>query len=578
LNWNARPIDEARVFALRKEYGLSRIAAILVSRLDLVEARSIRRFLNPKLTHLSSPFLIPNIDRAAERLIEAVMHHQSVFILGDYDVDGVTSTALAYDVLKELGLDPGFSVPKRTDDGYGMSLGLVKEKVCSGATAFDLVLALDCGSNDYDSVEFLAAQGVDVIVVDHHQIRRAPHPRMLLVNPHVSEEEGTSGKNLCSVALTFKLMQGMLSLMRDRNLLAPEVERIAMKDYLDLVTLGTLTDLVPLTGDNRIMVRYGLHLMGKSRHLGLQALMDVCSLPYGSELDTADVSYKIGPRLNAGGRMADATLSVNLLIGKNFNSCIKYAHELDLLNQNRQVTERSIYEQATQYLSLRTVKDAVVLYDPEWHTGVLGIVSSRLARQYHMPSVVLGSEGGYARGSARSVEHINIIEVLKRCDHLLESWGGHPMAAGISLRPENLEAFRDCFAAAITEIGGEQTLPKGNRDHIEVDAWIQNTDITPSFLEELRCLGPFGIANPEPILGMRNAHLASKVSRFGTDHFKCWVTLGGMDYDLMCLGWGFPSRIPENRHPLDLIFTLKWHQWKGRGYPQATLIDWKYSS
>jgi single-stranded-DNA-specific exonuclease len=577
LSWATRQIDEDAVGNLIKELGLSRIAAILVSRLNLADSKSIKRFLNPKLSHLASPGSLPNLEQAADRLIQAILEKESVFVLGDYDVDGVTSTALCVGVLRELGLNPVFSVPKRTDDGYGLSPGIVREKVLCHEASYQLVLALDCGSNDHESVQSLKSSGIDVVVIDHHQLRGEPHPHVILVNPHLLAEDPSGCKTLCSVALTFKLMQGLLNRMRERGLMRGVVERIAMKDYLDLVTLGTLTDLVPLTGDNRIIVRYGLHLMGKSKHLGLQALMDVCSLHYGSDLDASDVSFKLGPRINAGGRMSDATISVNLLTSSNFNACVKYAHELDLLNQNRQSTERSIYEQAISYLSRRSIKGSVVLYDPDWHTGVVGIVSSRIARQYKIPVVVLGSEGDMARGSVRSVEEVNIIAILEQCSSLLESWGGHPMAAGISLRPENVEAFRESFEQAILDFQKTSEFKPVASEGFQVDAWIQASDINPFFLDELRSMGPFGVANPEPVLGMRTANLASKVSRFGIDNFKCWVSLPGMDYDLMCLGWGFPSRIPESRYPLDLVFTLKWHEWKGRGYPQATVLDWRYS-
>ena len=577
MSWRNKPVDRVRVDFLMKNVDLSRLTAIFISRMPMKDIRTIKRFLNPKLTYLADPDEIANLDRAVERLIRAIENNERVFVLGDYDVDGVTSTAVFVDILRELGIDPDFAVPKRSEDGYGLSLNVVNDKVLGNGERYDLVVALDCGSNDHDSIDNLVANGIDVIVVDHHQIQERVHPKVILVNPHHEPNENQDSRLLCSVGLTFKLMQGLLGQLREKRM--QRAFTVSLKEYLDLVALGTLSDLVPLVGDNRIMVSHGLHRIGKSKHPGLQALMDVCSLPYGKDMDAVDVSFKLGPRLNAGGRMSDATISVNLLLSKSFSTCFKYAHELDALNQDRQSTERLIYEQAISYLSRRrNPKEAVVLYDPEWHTGVVGVVSNRIVRNYQVPVVVLGAEGGLAKGSARSIEAVDINVALGECSDFLESWGGHPMAAGLSLRPENLEDFREAFAKAVSRQLAERKTQAEGTDLIEIDGWITASDITYDFMTELKLLGPFGTSNPEPVWAMKGAQLASKVSRFGSDSFKCWVSLTGVDYDLMCLGWEFPARIPESRRPLDLVFNLKWHEWKGRGYPQATLLDWRYST
>ena len=575
LSWHNKPSDNDRVEFLMRNFDLSRLTATFISRMGMEDLRSIKHFLNPKLTYLSNPFEITNLGRAVERLIRAIEQSEQIFVIGDYDVDGVTSTAVFVDVFRSLGADPDYMVPKRIDDGYGLSLNVVNDRVLGNGHRYDLVVALDCGSNEYESLDNLISNGVDVIVVDHHQIQDQLHPGMILVNPHSESGEKEQSKLLCSVGLTFKLIQGLLGKLQAKGM--QKAFSIALKDYLDLVALGTLSDLVPLVGDNRILVSHGLKRMGKSKHPGLQALMDVCSLTYGVDVDVVDVSFKLGPRLNAGGRMSDATISVNLLLSKSFSTCFKYAHELDALNQDRQSTERLIYDQAISYLSKRPFKDAVVLYDPEWHTGVVGVVSSRIVRNYNVPVVVLGSEGGFARGSVRSVEGVDINQALNECSDYLESWGGHPMAAGLCLQPKNLEGFRESFTQAVSRQMREWKQPDQALEILEIDAWIEASDITYDFMSELKMLGPFGVRNPEPVWAMKGAQLTSKVTRFGTDNFKFWVSLTGVDYDLMGLGWGFPSRIPESRHPLDLVFNLKWHEWKGRGYPQATILDWRYA-
>lgn len=577
MSWVSKPLDEEKVVTLSTDHGIPEVIASLVSRLDLEGGRQIKRFLHPKLTHLNSPFTINRMDDAVNRLIQAIEAKERVFAFGDYDVDGVTSTALFVDVMRSLGVDVVFAVPRRSDDGYGLNPSVLEERVLRSDPGFDLVVTLDCGSNDFETLEILSSKEIDVLVIDHHQIRGDVQKNALIVNPHLEKDAENPGKLLCSVALTFKLMQGLLMRLRAQGM--EEADSLSLKDYLDLVALGTLTDLVPLIGENRILVSHGLQRMGKSKHTGLQALMDVCSLPYGKAMDVTDVSFKLGPRINAGGRMGDATVSVNLLLSKSFNESAKIAHELDLLNQNRQSTEREIYDQVLTYLSRYPLNKAIILYDSDWHTGVVGIVSSRLARQYRMPAVVLGSEdSGIARGSVRSVEPINIVKALESCDHLLENWGGHPMAAGLSLKPENLEDFRSCFEKAVACQLEEEKLDCQDSKCTEIDVWIEAKDIDHKLLFALKSLGPFGICNPEPLLAMKRAELASKVSRFGVDNFKFWVSLNNVEFDLMCLGWGFPSRIPEGKRPIDLVFNLKWHEWKGRGYPQATIIDWRYSA
>ncbi|MEQ9823586.1 MAG: single-stranded-DNA-specific exonuclease RecJ [Puniceicoccaceae bacterium] len=577
MSWTLKAFDNERAELLMKEFGLSRTTAVLLARRQTASLKTVKRFLQPRLSQLASPFSIPGVEKAVQRLIQAIQKQERVFVLGDYDVDGVTSTALFVNVMRELGLEPHHSVPKRSDDGVGLSLGLVQSRLLHDKADFDLVVTLDCGSNDRESIEALREHGLDVLIIDHHQVRSTVHPEAIIVNPHLYPDEAQEAIMLCTVALTFKLMQALLMRLRSSGHTAADA--LSLKDQLDLVALGTVTDLVPLTGENRVLVSHGLHRMSKSKNMGLQALMDVCGLPYGQDLDVSDVSFKIGPRINAGGRMADATTSVNLLTCQQYSACVKFAHELDSLNQDRQSTEREMHEQAISYLSRKSPHESVVLYDSQWHSGVVGIVASRIARQFGVPTVVLGLEGDLARGSARSIEGVNIIDALAQCEDYLESWGGHPMAAGLSVRPENLDVFRRTFSKAITvqvDPSGEQCQPVEPMS-VEVDAWVQAADLTLPFMAELRRLGPFGVGNPDPVLAMRGAQLASRVSRFGADNFKCWVSLWGMDYDLMCLGWGFPSRIPESRYPLDILFHLKWHEWKGRGYPQATLIDWRYS-
>jgi single-stranded-DNA-specific exonuclease len=484
-------------------------------------------------------------------------------------VDGVTSTALLVAVLRHFGLNPRFVVPRRSEDGYGLSRSAIDRALEQGRPG--LFVALDCGTNSHDEVAYLLGQGIDVVVIDHHRSKDRPLGRGVLVNPHAGENGDGSGggHNLCTVGLVFKVLHGLLKRLRAEN--HPAALRIKLRDYLDLVALGTVADLVPLVGENRIMARHGLRILQETARPGLRALMEVAGVRPGQEISPVDVSFRLGPRINASGRLADAALSVELLLSNDIRFCFETAHQLDLFNRERQDIERQITEDAERIIETTFMaRQGIVLFDESWHPGVVGIVAGRVTRKYNRPCIVLGNEGDLAKGSGRSVHGINLVEVLGGCCEHLTAWGGHPMAVGISLAKDRLDAFRGSFDEAVrAHAGGDIAEAR-----IDIAAWLEPEQIREEFMEELVGLHPFGQGNPEPVFGLRGVLLPSQPQVFKDQHFR----FGFEDRRgrrLHGVAWKMAKRIPPAGVPLDLAVELTWNHYNDRKLLQLALIDWK---
>ena len=558
MRWIHTPLPAADIEALSRRDGVSLVLAELLLRAGLGESGAAEEFLRPLLAGIGDPFLLRNLEAAAARLGAAIERREQIIVLGDYDVDGVTSTALMVSVLRRFGLEPRFVVPRRAEDGYGLSRSAIDRALEQGRPG--LFIALDCGTNSHDEVAFLRAQGIDVIVVDHHRSKERALGEGILINPHVaSEEDGSDAarRNFCTVGLVFKLMHGLLKRLRAAQ--NPIAQNIRLRDYLDLVALGTLADLVPLTGENRIFAHYGLRLMRETRRPGLRALMDVSGLKPGQEIMAVDVSYRIGPRINASGRLADAALSVELLVSEDARFCLETARQLDVFNRERQDIERQITEEAERLVETRfSAERGILLFDENWHPGVVGIVAGRVSRKYHRPCIVLGNEGEFAKGSGRSVEGVNLVEVLATCGEDLESWGGHPMAVGVSIAKAKIDGFRERFAEA----------------RITVAAWLQPGQIGEELMAELDALHPFGQGNPEPVFGMTGVTLRQRPEVFKEHHFR-FALDGGKGRRLSGVAWKMAPRLPPTGELLDLAVELHWNHFNGRKLLQLQLIDWR---
>lgn len=568
MRWTYKLLPADEVGALSRRAGVSPVLAELLLRLGLSDADAVGRFLHPTLSELADPFLLTNVEPAATRLRQAIAQREEIVVLGDYDVDGVTSTALLVSILRRFGINPRFVVPRRAEDGYGLSRSAIDRALEQGRP--QLFIALDCGTNSHDEVAFLQAQGVDVIVIDHHRSKERPLTQGLLVNPHVNEVPNDGAwHNLCTVGLVFKLMHGLLKQYRAEN--HPVAYRIKLRDYLDLVALGTVADLVPLQGENRIMARHGLRILQQTHRPGLRALMHVAGVKPTQEIMPVDVSFRLGPRINASGRLADAALSVELMLNDDESFCEETALQLDAFNRERQDIERQITEQAERLVEEQYASaPGIVLYGDTWHPGVVGIVAGRVSRKYNRPCIVLGNEGELAKGSGRSVDGVNLVEVLSTCSEHLKSWGGHPMAVGIAIGKAQIETFRTQFSEAVRQhVGGDIAEQKLN-----IAAWLLPEQIRDRLMEELEALHPFGQGNPEPVFGVRGVVLRQSPEVFKEHHFRFCME-DGHGRRLHGVAWKMAHRLPPAGVPLDFAVELAWNYFNDRKFLQLELIDWR---
>ena len=570
MRWIHTPLPAAEVEEFGRRLEVSPVLAELLLRNGLKETATATRFLRPALAELQDPFLLVNLAAAVARLQRAIARQETLVVLGDYDVDGVSSTAFLVSVLRRFGLDPRFVVPRRLEEGYGLSRGAIDRALEAGKP--DLFIALDCGTNSHEELAYLQAQGVDAIVIDHHRSKEKPLGEGILINPHVHDgPEDAPWHNLCTVGLVFKLVHGLLKQLRAEN--HPVAFRVHLKEYLDLVAMGTVADLVPLIGENRILSRHGLQILQHTRRRGLRALMDVSGLKPGQEIQPVDISFRLGPRINASGRLADAALSVELILSEDAAFCVDAARQLDGFNRERQEIERQITEAAERMVEEHyTEAHGLVLFAEEWHPGVVGIVASRVTRKYHRPCIVLGHENGFAKGSGRSIYGLNLVEMLGSSADLLTSWGGHPMAVGVSLPRENLEAFRARFSEAVRSWQCGQMAEPG----LEIACWLDLEQVREQLLDELEVLHPFGQGNPEPVFGLRGVRFRQRPEVFKEQHFRFQLedARGRRVYGV---AWKQAQRVPPVGAPVDLAVQVAWNVHNDRKLLQMELLDWRPS-
>jgi single-stranded-DNA-specific exonuclease len=570
MRWIHHPPAAAEVSALVAALGVSPVLAELLLRADQRDPEAAAAFLRPALARLGDPFLLKNLGRATARLRRALAAREQIVVLGDYDVDGVSSTALLVSILRRFGASPRFVVPRRMEDGYGLSRSAIDRALEPGRP--DLFIALDCGTNSIEEVAHLRSLGIDVIVVDHHRSKEKPLEDGILINPHAHDLPGDEAwRQLCTVGLVFKLVHGLVKELRAEN--HPEAHAVKLRDYLDLVALGTVADLVPLREENRILASVGLRTLQEAARPGLRALMDVAGVRPGQDIMPVDISFRLGPRINASGRLADAALSVELILSQDQRFCRETARQLDSFNRERQDIERGITEEAERAIEADQLDRAgIVLYADGWHPGVVGIVAGRVTRKYHRPCIVLGNEGALAKGSGRSVDGINLVEVLGGCADLLSSWGGHPMAVGVAVEKAKLEAFRVRFAEGVRAwTGGRVVEPE-----LELSAWLRPDDIDDRLMGELAQMHPFGQANPEPRFGLRGVVLRQRPEVFKGTHFRFAVEAAG-GRRLHGVAWKMADRLPPTGRAVDLAVELAWNFFNDRKTIQLELIDWRSS-
>jgi single-stranded-DNA-specific exonuclease len=470
----------------------SECIARLLLRKGFQSPDDVQSFLRPRLSSLSDPFLLPQMRAAVARILGALGSRERIVLFGDYDVDGVTSLALLAEMLRGYGATPELFLPLRMEEGYGLSRESIER--CLEQYRPQLLIAIDCGTASAGEIAELKNRGVDVIVLDHHEPKSQLPDCVAIVNPKA--DAASPFHYLCSVGIVFKLCHALL---KTRPL--PEFD---LKSKLDLVTLGTVADMVPLVEENRLLVQRGAIEIGRTSRVGLRKLMQVAGVRPPILPD--DIGYRLGPRLNAAGRLSTAEKSLRLLLTNDEEQAAPLAMELDQQNRARQEVEKEILAAAIVTIEKQfdAARDAAIVAGARgWHPGVLGIIASRIARKYHRPTIVIGfDENGVGRGSGRSIEGLNLVDALTRCasrDCGIEKFGGHEMAAGVALHEENLSKFAEAFCSTARELLSEEALQRSLR----LDHELPFTSITVEFLRWHELLQPFGNGNPQPLFFAR---------------------------------------------------------------------------
>lgn len=568
--WEYSPAESALSGDFVKSLKLGPAAAELLARLDFADTEEAESFLDPRLGSIDCPFEICNLERAARRISQAIDDRQRIVICGDYDVDGVTSTALMVGVLREFETYPSYIVPLRLEEGYGLSEKAVERALDQGNKP-DLFIALDCGTNSNEAVETILKAGCEMLIIDHHQAKEDVPEGVILVNPHVNDRDSVNHCQLCTVGLVFKVAHGLLKVRRELN--DSRAHAIKLRNYLDLVSMGTVADMMPLNKENRIFARIGLEVLAKTKRLGLQTLMKVSGVAARHGVDPMDISFRLGPRINASGRLADAAVAVELILSDDPSFCMETALKLDSFNRERQDIERGMTESALRQIKeTQSTGSGLLVYGEDWHPGVVGIVASRVSKAYNRPAIVLGREGDLAKGSGRSVDGINLVEVLGPFSDKLESWGGHPMAVGVSMKVERVAEFAAYFDKAIHEYLSSHSVEKT----LQIAAWLRLEDINTKLMGDLSRLEPFGQANPEPVFAARRIRFGSKLNVFKDIHFRFTLTPRN-GQSLSGVAWKMAERIPPVDTPIDIAFRLTWNTFDNRRTLQMVLVDWRVS-
>jgi single-stranded-DNA-specific exonuclease len=542
------------------------LAQCLVNR-GLGDATLATAFLEPRLRSLADPFELPGMKAAVERLYRARANAEQVTIFGDYDVDGVTSMALLTEVMTGLGWAVEHYLPRRMGEGYGLSREAVEN--CVRQCRPSLLLAVDCGSTAVESIGWLREMGVDTLVLDHHQVSQPAPTAVALVNPLLIPEENNPARNLCSAGLAFKLAHALVKEGRTRGL--REAGTYDVRPLLDLAGLGTVADMVPLQGENRILAAVGLEWLDRTERPGLQALKEVAQARH--PLGVYEVGFQLGPRLNAAGRLETASAALELLLCRDPGRAETLARALDMQNRERQRIERSIAEEAIAAVQTRfdPGSDFVIVEGRSlWHIGVVGIVASRVQKAFHRPTIILGGNGDEWRGSGRSIHGFDLAAALRECGDLLLRHGGHPMAAGLAMRPDQLEALRlRLNAMARRIIAPEQLCPE-----LRLDGIVPLEALTVEWVIELGRLEPMGQGNPPAQFVLTNMRLRQLPRRMGKEeqHAKLWITDGTSHAEAV---WWNCQRAPLPTGQFDLAVAPCLNRYNDRTTVQLRVLDWR---
>lgn len=549
-----RPELQAR---LRDAAGIPPIVAQLLANRGISEPDEAERFLNPRLESLFDPFGLKGMDRAVDRLKKARDRQETVMIYGDYDVDGVTGTAVLSRLMKKFGIQARTYIPHRMEEGYGLNYDVVPLAKAEGVS---LLITVDCGITSAGEVEELARAGIDSVVIDHHEADGDRIPDAVSVIDPKQADDDYPFRDLAGVGLAAKFAQAVLGHFP--------------VDDLDLVALGTVADMVPLVSENRIIAKHGLPKIASTSKEGLRALIETARIK-GKEVTPYSVGFVLGPRLNAAGRMGTANTSLDLLLSDNYLNATALAQALEAHNKERQRLQGSLVDEALAIIEadpLLAGEPVIVLHKEGWHKGVLGIAAAKIADKFGRPAVIIAMENGWGVGSARSVEGFHLNEALAHCSEVLEGFGGHRRAAGLKVKDKHVVEFRSRINLFAKEVLAACDLTPT----LDVDAELSLSSVSIDLVRQVERLGPHGEGNPMPLFASRRLMVKSRPQIMGKDTIKFWVTDGRATFSAVGFGMASANEALRMGQAVDLAYTLGIDDWNKPAQVQLVIKDIRY--
>lgn len=566
--WNLQTPTEEQLHKrdeLTTRLGISPIVALLLVQRGIASVEEAKKFFKPNLLDLHDPYLMPDMDEAVKRLNRALGNKEKIMVYGDYDVDGTTAVALVYKYLRSYTSALDYYIPDRYDEGYGISYKGIDYAEETGVT---LIISLDCGIKAIDKIEYAKQKGIDFIICDHH-MPDAELPAAVAVLDAKRTDSIYPYEHLSGCGVGFKFMQAFA---QSNGFPSQELEKL-----LDLTAVSIASDIVPITGENRIMAYYGLKQLNSNPSLGLKGIIDICALT-GKDITISDIVFKIGPRINASGRMENGKEAVDLLLAKDRDDAREKSENINKYNDERRELDKKITDEANAVIddfSDMEDRKAIVVYNPNWHKGVIGIVASRLTEKYYRPAVVLTKSSELITGSARSVTGFDIYKAIESCRDLLENFGGHTYAAGLSLKEENLEAFTTRFL----ELAGEEIIPEQMTPQIDIDMVLDLKEINSRLMNDLKKMNPFGPDNQKPVFCSLNVqdYGTSKLVGKEMEHIKLELIDDTTTVPIHAIAFGkhaFNDHIKANK-PFHICYTIEENTYNGNTSIQLMIKDIK---
>lgn len=557
--------SEQQTNILAAELNIHKVLAALLIQRGVTNFEEARNFFRPQLTALHDPFLMKDMQAAVSRVKRAIEKGERILIYGDYDVDGTTAVALMYSFLKKEYKAIEYYIPDRYSEGYGISS---KGIDYAASNNFSLIIALDCGIKSCDKVDYATSRGIDFIICDHHRPGEAIPNAIAVLDPK-RDDCTYPFKELTGCGIGFKLIQAYAA--------QSEIDFSQLKNYLDLVAVSIAADIVPIVGENRILAHFGLIELNERPRPGFKAMIEIANFSEQKPLTISDVVFIIAPRINAAGRLESGNRAVELLLSETAQHATISGNNLNSTNTERKNIDKLITEQALAIIgddAHLIQKKSTVLYRPDWHKGVVGIVASRLIEKYYRPTIVLTQSNGLLTGSARSVKNFDVYNAIEACAHLLEQFGGHKYAAGLSLKEENLEAFQQKFEEVVSATMDEEWLTP----EIEIDALLDFSDIDAKFFRILKQFAPFGPENMHPVFvskGLTDKGFAKVV---GNNHLKLDAIQSRTQFSFPCIAFGLGEYYTQllQKRPFDMCYTIGENEWMGKSNLQLLVKDFNF--